>query len=346
VKSDNDGGGGFASLVEWQASDDEWYYLKVRSAIRDAQRFTAGSYDFTVREVAAPPTATPSPIPASPGTVDRCEDNSVLDRACTIAPNNTETFNFVSPHTGPDNDYFRIWTKPGLLFNCRTSNLSPGVDPNMIVYDQNRNAVGGNDDLAPGDYNCGFSYYATYSGWLYLLVGYGNRTPSSIAESSYSLSCTTSQPGDATPTTAASGPTATPRPTTGPIPTSVPAATPVPAPQLSVRVLATPSPGAVATPAPRFVPITLLVYYDSNGDYQPGAGEGVTGLSAEVYDAVTNELLAQGSTDDRGNLEFTVAAQGPVRVSIPFLGFSQLVATHGGSIYVRVAPGSSEPGAS
>jgi hypothetical protein len=96
------------------------------------------------------------------------------------------------------------------------------------------------------------------------------------------------------------------------------------------------------TPAPRFVPIELLVYYDANSDSQPGAGEGVVGMSAQVYDAATNELLAQGSTDDRGHLEFTVAAQGPVRLSIPFLGFSQLVAAHGGSIYVRVVPVSSD----
>jgi hypothetical protein len=339
IATDNDGGGGFASLIEWKASYDGWFYLRVTNLVTsEITNGSMNSYDFTVREVAAPPTATPTPVPASPGTIDRCEDNSILDRACTIAPNNAETFNFVSPHTGPDNDYYRIWIKPGLLFNCRTSNLSPGVDPNMIVYDQNRNGVGGNDDLAPGDYNCGFSYYATYSGWLYLLVGYGNRTPSSIADSSYSLSCTTSQPGDATPTAVASGPTPTPIPVTGPTSTPVPVPTSVPSAQLSVRVLATPSPGAPATPVPRFVPVTLLVYYDSNADRQPGAGEGVAGITAEVYDAATNELLAQGSTDDRGNLEFTVAAQGPVRISIPFLGFNQLVASHGGSIYVRVAP--------
>ena len=233
-----------------------------------------------------------------------------------------------------------------MLFNCRTSNLAPGVDPNMIVYDENRNALGGNDDVAPGDYNSAFSHYATYSGWLYLLVGYGNRMPSNIAESSYTLSCNTSQPGDATPTAqAAVPPTATPQPGTGPTSTPVPVATPEPAPQLSVRVLATPAPGAVVTPAPRFVPVALLVYYDANDDGQLGAGEGIGGVSAQVYDAATNQLLAQGSTDDRGNLEFTVAAQGPVRVSIPFLGFSQLMAAHGGSIYVRVAPASSAGGA-
>ena len=111
-----------------------------------------------------------------------------------------------------------------------------------------------------------------------------------------------------------------------------------------MRVLTTPAPATAATPAPRFVPITLLVYYDSNDDRQPGAGEGIGGVSAQAYEASTNQLLAQGFTDDRGHLEFTVAALGPVRVSIPYLGFSQLVAGQGGSIYVRVAPAVTQGG--
>lgn len=336
ITGDNDGAGGFASRAEWQAAQTGWYYVRVTNLVAST---ATDRYDLTVSEIAAPPTETPTPVPAAPGQIDRCEDNSTLDRACTIAPNNAEQFNFTSPHGGPDNDFYRIWIKPGLLFTCRTSDLDPGVDPNMIVYDQNRNAIGGNDDVEQGNYNSAFSYYATYSGWLYLLVGYGNRTPPDIANSAYTLNCTTSQPSDATPTRQAG---ATPTPIRDPGPgaaaTPVPVPTPEPVPELSVRVLSTPAPGVVATPAPRFVPITLLIYYDANDDRQPGAGEGIGGVSALVYDAATNQLLAQGASDDRGHLEFTVAAQGPVRVSIPFLGFGQLMAARGGSVYVRVAP--------
>jgi hypothetical protein len=81
-----------------------------------------------------------------------------------------------------------------------------------------------------------------------------------------------------------------------------------------------------------------LVYYDGNDDRQPGAGEGIAGISAQAYDVATNQLLAQDFTDERGNLEFTVATHGPVRVSVPFFGFSQLVAGEGASIYLRVPP--------
>jgi hypothetical protein len=52
----------------------------------------------------------------------------------------------------------------------------------------------------------------------------------------------------------------------------------------------------------------------------------------------SNELLAQDFTDEQGNLEFTVSAQGPVRISIPFLGFSHLVTGAEANIQVRVPP--------
>jgi hypothetical protein len=142
--------------------------------------------------------------------------------------------------------------------------------------------------------------------------------------------------------------TSTPRPTTpgGTSPSATPTATPTPAgpptatplPGLTVRPLTTPTPVPVATPAPRFIPIRLLIYHDANDDRQPGAGEGIAGISAQAYEVATNQLLAQGFTDEQGNLEFTVAAQGPVRVSVPYFGFSQLVSGEGTSIYLRVPP--------
>jgi hypothetical protein len=109
---------------------------------------------------------------------------------------------------------------------------------------------------------------------------------------------------------------------------------------LTVRTLTTPTPvptpAPATTPIPRFIPINLLIYHDANDDHQPGAGEGIAGVSVQVYDVITNELLTQGYTDEQGNLPFTVMAQGSVRVRVPYLGFSQLVAGEGASIYLRV----------
>jgi hypothetical protein len=91
------------------------------------------------------------------------------------------------------------------------------------------------------------------------------------------------------------------------------------------------------------VPIDLIVYYDANGDGQPGAGEGITGVSAQAYEVATGELLAQGYTDNQGQLSFTVSSQGAVRLAIPFLGFSHLIAVDGdveeeATVQVRVPP--------
>ena len=328
IEGDDDGGGGLASQTSWQANYDGYYYIRVTNQVN-----TSGSYNMSVQESDAPPAgATATPVSPTSG-IDACEDNSDFDRACVIAADKSYTFNLVPPFGSVDNDYFKIWVKPGFIFKCATSDLDPGVDPNMIVYDKDRNGIGGNDDVEIGDYNSAFSYYATYEGWLYVLVGTGDRTPSDIDNSNYTLLCSRQTPGQTSTATPIPG-----SPAATPVPTSPPAPTPVQ--ELAVRPLTTPTPpsGPAATPVSRFIPINLLVYYDSNNDRQPGAGEGIAGISAQAYEAATNQLLAQGFTDEQGNLEFTVSAQGPVRVSLPFFGFSQLVAGEGASVYLRIPP--------
>ena len=339
--SDDDSGGGYASQAQWEAGYNGYYYIHVTNKVE-----TTGEYNLTVGEVGAPATSTPGPSPTpGPGLnpkSDSCEDNLDFAHACVIAANQSQTFNFVPPYGGVDNDYFKIWVKPGLIYDCATSSLDPGVDTNMIIYDHNQNGIGGNDDVEPGNPASAFSYYATYEGWLYLLVGVGDRTPSDIYNSNYTLRCDRRVPGQptATSTPEKAKPTNTPGPTATPASSdATPTAAPTSAPSegLTVHPLTTPTPVPATTPAPQFIPISLLVYYDNNDDRQPGAGEGIAGVSAQAYEAATNQLLAQGFTDDQGSLEFTVAAQGPVRVSVPFFGFSQLVTGEGGSIYVRVS---------
>ena len=345
VADDNDGGGGFASSAEWEASYNGYYYIKVTNQVGTSSG--GDTYDLRVEQLDAAATATPRPAAPNPDA-DRCDrtelGNYDFDHACVISSDVSEQFNFVPPpYGGADNDYFKIWVKPGLLFECGTSNLSAGVDPNLILYDHNRNAIGGNDDIEPGNFNSFLAFYATYEGWMYVLVGTGDRTPSDLSDSNYTLRCDLQVPGEATSTpTGESKATNTPRPTQGSgAPTATPrspTATPTPLASLSIRTLTTPTPVPVTTPAPRFVPIRLLVYYDGNNDQQPGAGEGISGISTQAYEVATNQLLAQGFTDEQGNLEFTVAAQGLVRVSVPFFSFSQLVGGEGASIYVRVPP--------
>ncbi len=337
IKSNDDYTEGYASRTSWGATYDGYYYIRVTNRVN-----TSGTYDMSVQESDVPPpdaTATPGPGPST--EADSCEDNLDFDHACVIATNKSYTFNLHPPFGGTDNDYYKIWVKPGFIYKCATSDLDPGIDPNMIVYDQNRHGIGGNDDVAPGNFNSAFTYYASYEGWLYVLLGTGARTPSDINHSNYTLLCQIQIPGQPT-STPGPGATSTPHPqaTSTPRPTNQPTSTPNR--NLTVRPMTTPtpvlSPEPAATPAPHFIPITLLVYYDGNGDRQPGAGEGIAGISAQAHDAATNQLLAQGFTDEQGNIDFTVSASGAVRVSVPFFGFSQLVSGDGASIYLRVPP--------
>ncbi|HUV90078.1 MAG TPA: PPC domain-containing protein [Anaerolineae bacterium] len=333
--SDNDSGGGFDSKVEWAATYTGYYYVHVSNLISGSK----GSYDLKIEEIAAPPTETPEPTQPGPTPIpgmDSFEPNYDFAHASTIAANVTYSANFI-PWSGgtEDNDFYKIWIKPGLHFICATSELAPGVDTNIIVYDGNRNAIGGNDDVTLGDYSSRFAYFSTYEGWLYVLVGHGGRLPmTDVKDSTYKIRCEMQVPGQATATSTPEEGEAPPPPATE-VP---PAPTSRPPEELTVRPLTTPTPASAVTPAPRFIPITLLVYYDAKDDRQPGAGEGIAGISAQAYDATTNQLLAQGFTDEQGNLQFTVSAKGPVRVAVPFFGFSQLVAGEGASIYLRVPP--------
>jgi len=338
VEENDDYGEGLASQVEWEAAYDGDYLIHV-SKINDQ---TVGSYNLTLEETSVAtetpePTNTPVPGPTAIPGADQFEPNHDFDHAATLATDVTYNANFVPWGGGvtEDNDYYKIWIKPGLHFTCFTSDLAPGVDPNMIVYDGNRNGIGGNDDVELGDYNSSFSYFSTYAGWLYILVGHGGRLPASELEnSSYKIRCEKEVPG----TTSTPTPTKTPQPSATPSPQDTPVPTPTPSDELTVRPLTTPTPVPVGTPASRFIPITLLVYYDANNDHQPGAGEGVAGISAQAYEATTTQMRAQGVTNEQGLVEFTIAAQGPVRVTVPFLGFSQLVAGEGADIHLRIPP--------
>ncbi|MFP4346099.1 MAG: hypothetical protein ACLFU8_15490, partial [Anaerolineales bacterium] len=292
-----------------------------------------------------------------PGT-DQFEPNYDFDTAAVIAPGVAYDLNFIpwGPGGGPDNDYFKIWVKPGLIFSCETYDLDPGVDTNMIIYNSNREAIAGNDDRALGDYSSQVSYYSTYEGFLYILVGHGGRIPiENTDDSSYTLECemrvpgaigtTTPIPGDGPGKGATPVPTRTPRTPTSPL------ATPTPTVEagdedednggtvvLDIRPLTTPAP-LQATPTPSgFRSFRLVVYYDINLDGEFGAGEGVPGFFVRVLDASSGAELARGYTDEQGQLSFSVPTVGTVRVLVPLLGLDRYVDPATPEVKVRIIP--------
>ncbi|HID89993.1 MAG TPA: hypothetical protein EYP52_09860 [Anaerolineae bacterium] len=254
-----------------------------------------------------------------------------------------ENLNFVPwGGAGEDNDFYKIWVKPGLLYTCETLDLAPGVDTNMIVYDANRNPIGGNDDVELGDYRSRFSYFSNYEGYLYILVGHGGRLPlAEVENSSYSLRCSMTVPGQAT-VTPTPRPTRTPRPPRTPTPPTSPVATPTLPPEaaLEVRLLSTPTPPPpVGTPAPHFVPVDVWVYYDADNDHGPDPGEGVSGIPVLAYDTTTGSEVARCFTEMSGHCQFTVAVHGQVRISIPYLSIDYVIGEEGATLYVRIPPG-------
>ncbi len=339
--------GNLASRVQFSAKADGTYYAQI---VNKAGGDTANkTYCFEVNQIQG--TATPTSFPTStrvPG-VDICEYNGEFDLACLIGAGDTYDMNFVPLwEKGPDNDFYRLWVKPGLFYVCETFNLSSVNDTNMILYDQNKNGIGGNDDKAPGDFGSEVSYYSTYTGWLFILVG--PVAPPEYALSflyTYSLKCTET----------VATPTAVPLPTRPPssfVP-SPPTATPTPIPALetpnaTLTAIAEPptaTPNVQVMPLPTSTPVAaagrsvnfeLTVYYDSNLNFTPELTEGVEDVGVAIYDNMTNELLAFGYTNETGTIRFSsLTVSGMIRVSIPFLQFSQIV-TGDSNIFIRVAP--------
>lgn len=352
----------YAAIVTFETLNEGPYYFEVFQVSAQCEGHTyALIYSAPVPPTATPtPTGTPIPLPTNtplppptwPAGFDQYEPNNSFEQATTIAPGITYNLNFMPwPGHEVDNDFFKIRVKPGLLLTCETSDLAPGVDPNMIFYSapNTGSVLAGNDDIAPGNFNSRIAYYSTYEGFVYVLVGQGDRMARhDAANSGYKLSCTLVVPGSTTtPTTPVPSkdptvplPTRTPQPTVAP-PTS-PIATPTAPPAVDVdlvfRRVLTPEP-PTSTPAPTGTrTFRVTVFYDGNLDGQPGAGEGIPGFYVQVLSTQTGEELARGYTDDQGQIAFTVSSVGTVRVLIPLLGLDRLIGPSQPEVNVRIAP--------
>ena len=348
------------SEVQFTAGADGFYYAYITN--KNPSDPTGKTYCFEVLEVAAP-TATPSQTPVA--GADACEYNSTLQYACIIAKDVVYNLSFV-PTLGSsqDTDYFWLWMKPGLYYTCETLNLSPYNDTNMIFLDQNGHDFVpqlGNDDKAPGDYGSKLSILAPYTGYLSIVVGPVNPPP--YEESylyTYELLCI-EEAATPTPTATATQPyvppvngggtggvvsTSTPTPT----PVGSEFATPTPFDPSSIFLTLTPAPPAqvVINPLPTATPeagggrlttVNVTLYYDSNGNFMPELTEGIVDVAVALYDNTTGQLLAFGYTNETGSIRFeNIAATGALRVSVPYLNYSQVVFGDNSNILLRVAP--------
>ena len=334
-----------------QADTTGFYFARVvNKSPADAANRT---YCFTIDAMEQPtPTATPTLFPTRTGS-DTCEPNGRLDIACLFGDNQSQAFNFVPPfNEGPDQDFYRIWVKPGVTVTCETNQLSAVTDTNMIMLGPNGedfNPQLGNDDKAPGDRGSRLTFTSFYTGWLHVLVGPVNPVPvAQAAQFTYTLACTSSVPPTATPTTpfvppptggggGIIAPTITPLPTPTPFDLSqLLTPSPVVIPEVTIQPLptATPPSGALQTAT-----VNVTVFYDSNFNFTPEINEGIQDVAVALYDNTNGRLLAFGYTNQAGAVRFeAIPSSGAVRVEVPLLNYTQIVGTGESNISVRVAP--------
>ncbi len=347
--------GEFQSEVIVQSGTNGFYFARVvNKSPADAANKT---YCLSI-EAMEQPTATPTPtlIPTRVGS-DACEPNGTMALACLFGENQSQQFNFVPPfREGPDQDWYRIWVKPGVTITCETTELSSVTDTNMIFLDHNGgdfNPQLGNDDKAPGDRGSRLTYTSTYTGWLHVLIGPVNPVPLAQADQfTYTLACTSSIPPTATPTLPAAPPGGGGGGGGGSVPVA-PTITPFPTPtEFDLSAILTPSPVVIPVvtiqPLPTATPaagqqdvstVNVTVFYDSNFNFTPEINEGIIDVAVALYDNTNGRLLAFGYTNQAGTVRFeAVPSSGAIRVQVPLLNYSQIVGPGESNIAVRVAP--------
>lgn len=339
AQNDDCGPGNYSSCIVYTVlgAADGYYYLEIASQV------TGLFAEYTLRIIEELPTPTPTstptltPPPAPTATAqptatpynDAYEPNYDFAHAAQIVAGQGVNASI----TPGDNDFYALYVKPGNTYRCDV-NPQGGLDTNLIVYDAGYAGIGGNDDMAPGNPGSSLTWYATYQGWVYLLIG-------PVAGSgSYTLLCTVLLP-TATPT-----PTPPARPALsgggGVEATQTPVL--VPTPTWTVGAPGNPAGGtpAVWNPgiptATSLPPIRVVVYYDENNNQAPDPAEGIRGATVILLDVSVNKPIAWAETDDSGFASFTppAGAEYALRVSIPFLGFSKPTAA-GQRVEVRIA---------
>jgi hypothetical protein len=200
--------------------------------------------------------------------------------------------------------------------------------------------LAGNDDEAVGVLSSRVTYYATYTGWLYLLVGPNVEVNYNVSDQyEYKLNCFSSfAPPPPAPQPTSSSSSSSTQAQTAPMPSTTPPATsgvatvmPLSqqivsvdevAPQITITSLETAS-----TPvAPAIGSFTVAIHQGSaDATDNSSAIEGVGNMPVALYSA-GGDLLAFGYTNNQGDLTVDIVSAGSeVTVVIPYLGLREVV---------------------
>jgi hypothetical protein len=112
--------------------------------------------------------------------------------------------------------------------------------------------------------------------------------------------------------------------------------TPAPPPIVEINPLPT---ATLEAGGARAATVNVTLYYDSNNNFMPELTEGIVDVAVALYDNTTGQLLAFGYTNETGSIRFeNITASGALRVSVPYLNYSQVVFGDESNILLRVAP--------
>lgn len=293
-----------------------------------------------------PPSATPPPTPVPAERMpDAYEPNYEPALAASIGQGQTLNLNFVPWPPGAvgivDNDFFKFSVKQGDRLRIETLNLALGLDTNIILYRDNQQVIGGNDDCTDPERRSCLAWVADYSGVVFLLVGPVGLVPDPTVPGASAYSLVISNLDLATPTPAAGSAgygQPAPWPVTPVPPTETATATPSATPTVAVVVRSFSMAPPTATPKPlQSVTLDVTLYYDANNNQAPDVEEGVVGVDVRALDSVTNQILGQAFTDRYGHATLTVATTREVRLSVPYLGYNQSVRPPGKELIIRLA---------
>lgn len=321
--------GDLGSKLGYTAGGNATYYLRIVN--RDPTNPVNKDYSLTIRE-------TP-PEQIIPGSADSYEPNYDFAHAALIGSGASVLANFVPWPGGdlnaPDNDFYKIYAKSGVTVTCETSNLGPGTDTNMILYDSAGNALGGNDDIGLGNYASRVSVRPAGSGNVFVLVGQAHPlAPAETPNLTYTLICNASS-SIATPTPA---PTPAPQAYSPPVPTAPPTPSPT-ATQTFFGVRAISTPVRPTQSLPIVADFEVLVYFDADRDREAGSGEGVRGMAVELRDRSLGVLLARGFTDDAGRARLTATAFGDFELWVPYLNLRRTLSPADRQVPIQILGG-------
>ncbi len=161
---------------------DETVFLSLRNQSANAILVNPSAATLTIVDNdPTPSTATPTATPGGVIYVDAYEPNNALQESYTTS-SGTKICSITLWPQG-DLDYFRFVGKAGSYYDVLTSDLDPGVDTALKVFDTQGNLIDSNDDFEVGNRRSQVTIAANANGFYYARIE--NRDPSDPANKTY-----------------------------------------------------------------------------------------------------------------------------------------------------------------